>query len=253
MKLLMVIASDEVSELVSFYIKPAGFDLIRYRYVIKAMDNLDEIQADAIIISASDFPRHWKTLLQFARCTAQSASHSASKFACPVILLRGDYFPLEEATKAFYLGVAALLDERLDRPSDIDTLRRVVESLAPASDTEWGARRFGLLFVNPVNGRLVAGEVKGISESMVSFYPFSSMRDIPLNTALEECSLKAGDAVLSPRCALTRHGRVVLLRLLSFPADEGAVFAACLRGRGAEDTERRAAAFTPMPAPTVKR
>jgi hypothetical protein len=237
MKLLMVIASDEVSELVSFYIKPAGFDLIRYRYVIKAMDNLDEIEADAIIISASDFPRHWKTLLQFARCAArrasqsasQSASHSANKPACPVILLRGDHFPLEEATKAFYLGVVALLDERLDRPSDIDTLRRVLHSLAPASDTEWGARRFSLLFVNPVNGRLVAGEVKGISESMLSFYPFSSMRDIPLNTALEECSLKAGDAVLSPRCALTRHGRVVLLRLLSFPADEGAVFAACLR------------------------
>jgi hypothetical protein len=227
MKLLMLIASDEVSELVSFYIKPGGFDLIRYRHAIKAMDNLDEIQADAIIISASDFPRHWKTLLQFTRCAARRATRDANKPACPVILLRGDRFPLEEATKAFYLGVAALLDERLDRPSDIDTLRRVVESLDPASDT---TRRFGLLFVNPMNGRLVAGEVKGISEYMVSFYPFSSMRDIPLNTALEECSLKAGDAVLSPRCALTRHGRVALLRLLSFPADEGAVFEACLRG-----------------------
>jgi hypothetical protein len=225
MKLLMVIASDEVSELVSFYIKPLGFDLIRYRYVIKAMDNLDEIQPDAIIISASDFPRHWKTLLQFAQCTARRAL----KPACPVILLRGDCFPLEEAAKAFYMGVAALLDERLDRPSDIDTLRRVVHSLAPTSVIEQDTRRFGLLLVNPVNGRIVTGEIKGISEAEVSFYPFSSMRDIPLNTALEECSLRAGDAVLSPRCALTRQGRVVVLRFLSFPSDEGAMFAACLR------------------------
>ncbi|MDR1325002.1 MAG: PilZ domain-containing protein [Treponema sp.] len=225
MKLLMVIASDEVSELVSFYIKPLGCNLIHYRYVIKAMDNLDEIQADAIIISASDFPCHWKTLLQFIQCTA----HRVPKPACPMILLRGDYFPLEEAAKAFYMGVAALLDERLDRPSDIDTLRRVIQSLAPASVSEQDTRRFGFLLVNPVNDRLVTGEVKGVSEVQLSFYPLSSMWDIPLNTVLEECSLRAGDAILSPRCAFIRHGRVVLLRFLSFPADEGAIFAACLR------------------------
>ncbi|MDR1399108.1 MAG: PilZ domain-containing protein [Treponema sp.] len=225
MKLLMVIASDEVSELVSFYIRPLGCDLIRYRYVIKAMDNLDEIQADAIIISASDFPRHWKTLLQFIQCTARRVP----KPACPIILLRGDYFPLEEAVKAFYMGVAALLDERLDRPSDIDTLRRVIQSLAPATVSEQDTRRFGLLLVNPVNDRLVTGEVKGVSEVQLSFYPFSSMWDIPLNTVLEECSLRAGDAVLSPRCVLTQYGRVVLLRFLSFPTDEGAMFAAYLR------------------------
>ncbi|MDR2537168.1 MAG: PilZ domain-containing protein [Treponema sp.] len=225
MKLLMVIASDEVSELVSFYIKPLGCDLIRYRYVIKAMDNLDEIQADAIIISASDFPRHWKTLLQFTQCMA----HRVSKPVCPMILLRGDYFPLEEAAKAVYMGIAALLDERLDRPSDIDTLRRVIQSLAPAAANKRDLRRFGFLLVNPVNDRLVTGEVRGVSEVQLSFYPFSSMWDIPLNTVLEECSLRAGTAVFSPRCVFIRHGRVVLLRFLSFPAGEGAMFAAYLR------------------------
>lgn len=225
MKLLMVIASDEVSELVSFYIKPFGCDLIRYRYVIKAMDNLDEIQADAIIISASDFPCHWKMLLQFTQCMARRVP----KPACPLILLRGDYFPLDEAAKAFYMGAAALLDERLDSPSNIDTLRRVIQSLAPAVVSEWDTRRFGFLLVNPVNDHLITGEVMGVSEVQLSFYPFSSLWDIPLNTVLEECSLRAGDAVLSPRCSLTRHGRVVLLRFLSFPADEGALFADYLR------------------------
>ena len=77
------------------------------------MDNLDEIEADAIIISASDFPRLWKTLLQFIQCMA----HGVPKPACPMILLRDGYFLLEEAVKAFYMDVATLLDERLDRPS----------------------------------------------------------------------------------------------------------------------------------------
>jgi hypothetical protein len=67
MKLLLVLGSDETGNLISSYVEPLGFNLIRYRHVIKAMDNVDEIDPTGIIISARDFPRHWKVLVQIGR------------------------------------------------------------------------------------------------------------------------------------------------------------------------------------------
>ncbi|MDR1588437.1 MAG: hypothetical protein LBS57_13370, partial [Treponema sp.] len=34
-------------------------EIIHYSQALKAMDNIEEINPDAIIISACDFPRHW--------------------------------------------------------------------------------------------------------------------------------------------------------------------------------------------------
>jgi hypothetical protein len=79
---------------------------------------------------------------------------------------------------------------------------------------------------------MVTGEVKGISDEYVSFLPSISLSDVPPNTELLECSLRAGEWVLSPRCLLTRQGHEVVLRFLSFPGDEGAILSSYLRGNG---------------------
>jgi hypothetical protein len=226
MKLLMVVASDETSELLSLYIKPLGFDLIRYRYVLKAMDNLDEIEPDAVIMSAHDFPRHWQILLQFARCTFPLRPP-------PFAVLRGACFPFEDAVRAFYLG-ATPLNEQL-RPADIEKLRHVLlngEQKRVSIMERNNKKRFSLMLVNPLTGMMVAGEVKGISDEYVSFRPAISLSEVPSNTELPECSLRAGEWVLSPRCLLTRQGREVVLRFLSFPGDEGAILSSYLRGNG---------------------
>ena len=67
MKLLLVLSSDETYNHISHFVKPLGFELIRYNHILKAMDNIDEIEPAAIIISARDFPRHWKIMVQFVR------------------------------------------------------------------------------------------------------------------------------------------------------------------------------------------
>jgi hypothetical protein len=227
MKLLMVIASDETSKLLSLYIKPLGFNLIRYRYVLKAMDNLDEIEPDAVIMSARDFPRHWQILLQFVRCTFPLTP-------LPFVVLRSACFPFEDAVRAFYLG-ATPLDEQLSRPADIEILRRVVLNEEPKRISIMernNKKRFSLMLVNPLTGIMVAGEVKGISDEYVSFLPAISLSEVPPNTELPECSLRAGEWVLSPRCLLTRQGREVVLRFLSFPGDEGAILSSYLRDNG---------------------
>jgi hypothetical protein len=84
----------QIRRILYLYVKPLGFELIRYHHVLKAMDNIDETDPSGIIISARDFPRHWKTMVQFVRS-------ERPKDACPIIILKGENFPLEETSKAF--------------------------------------------------------------------------------------------------------------------------------------------------------
>ncbi|MDR3333563.1 MAG: PilZ domain-containing protein [Treponema sp.] len=230
MNLLLVLGSDNAYNPLAFYVKALGFDLIRYRYVLKAMDNLEEVNPALIIISAQDFPRHWKVLLQFIRS-------ERSKVVCPVILLRGDNFPLEEASKAFYLGVNGLIAESLDTPAEVDRFQELLRGVVPVKSR----RGFGFLFSRPQDKLIITGEVKAISPSGLSFYPYQCalMRDIPIYTELPACSLRAGDAILSPVCKLIHPGRIVLLEFLSFPGNEQAIFNAYLEGTPSEEVIQR--------------
>ncbi|MDR2798781.1 MAG: PilZ domain-containing protein [Treponema sp.] len=233
MKLLLVIGSDDTFDRVSYYTTSMGFDLIRYRYVLKSMDNLDEVDPQGIIISAQDFPWHWKVLLQFVRS-------ERTKEACPIIILKGIQFPLEASSKAFYLGVNGLVMEALDDPREIKRLQDLLRAAIPAQEQyrvrryfEDAWNRFGFVISNPVNKLLITGRVTHISAGGISFYPdgIVSMKDIPVNRELPGCSLRAGEAILSPVCKLIHPGRVVILEFLSFPNNEQAMLEAYLQGR----------------------
>jgi hypothetical protein len=221
MKLLLVVASDDTYDLISLYIRPLGFELIRYRHIIKAMDNVDETDPAGVIISANDFPRHWKAMVQFIRT-------ERPKEMCPVIILTGKKFPLESTTQAFYIGVSGIVNETLSTP-DLDRLQTIISRYIPVDErrrsrrfytAEWS--RFGLLISNPRDKTIIPGEVKDISASGLSFSPaYSSlMNGIGLHTVLPQCSLRAGDLILSPICRLVRGGRIVSLEFASFPAGE---------------------------------
>ncbi|MDR1970430.1 MAG: PilZ domain-containing protein [Treponema sp.] len=221
MKLLLALASDDTYDLISLYIRPLGFELVRYRHIVKAMDNLDEVDPAAVIISANDFPRHWKAMVQFIRA-------ERPKEICPVIILTGKNFPLESTTQAFYIGVSGIVDETLS-PSDLERLQTIISRYIPVDERrrarrfyagEWS--RFGLLISNPQDKTIIPGEIKAISSSGLSFSPaYSSlMKDIKTHTVLPQCSLRAGDLILSPSCRMVRSGRIVSLEFISFPPGE---------------------------------
>jgi hypothetical protein len=230
MKLLLLLCSEDTSKIVSWYAKPLGFDPVWYRHVLKAMDNLDEIDPDVVIISARDFPRHWKLFLQFLQCVCAS---------CPVIILRGDAFPLEDSAQAIFLGANALIAEALEDPADLDRLLAVLSKAVPVEErhlarryyeAEWN--RFGFVFSSPGDKCIVTGEVKNISPTHIAFCPdqAEALRRIAVNTELRDCSLRAGEAALSPVCTLLRPGRVALFEFRSFPPHERELFDAYLHG-----------------------
>ncbi|GHV87566.1 hypothetical protein AGMMS50255_8620 [Spirochaetia bacterium] len=221
MKLLLVLCSDDTRDLISLHLEPLGFEMVRYSHVLKAMDNVDEVDPAAIIISASDFPRHWKTLVQFVRS-------ERSRESCPIIILHHGEFPPDESDQAFHIEVSGIVDEKLDA-GEIDRLQSILTRYVPAKEKRRTRRffnvedsHFGLLISNPKDNVIIPGTIKNISSSGLSFLPVyaAPMRDIGADTILSGCSLRAGNRILSPVCRLVSPGPIVSLEFVSFPPEE---------------------------------
>ncbi len=67
MKALLISDDESIVTPLDSYLKNHQFDTIIYKWLIKALDNIEEIKPDLIVISAAEYPRHWKTLVQFVK------------------------------------------------------------------------------------------------------------------------------------------------------------------------------------------
>jgi hypothetical protein len=221
MKLLLVLGSDSTYKQLFYCLRPLGFEMIRYFHALKAMDNIDEIDPQAIIISAVDFPRHWKTMVQFFRS-------ERTKDDCPIVILKGENFSMDDSSKASYIGVSGTIFESLET-EEVDRLQNILDRHLPVEEKRRSRRyridpwqRFGFVFNHPESGVLVTGQIKDISRGGLSFLPDDKtlVESIAINTKLENCSLRAGELILTPVCRLVRIGRLVSMEFLSLPPGE---------------------------------
>jgi hypothetical protein len=216
MKLLLVSGSGEAEHAIAENIGPLGFDLIRYGHVLKAMDNIDEIDPVGIIISAVDFPRHWKVMVQFVR-------NEWDKTRCPIILLRGKNFSGEDAAKAFQIGVSGIVLEEMSQPREIDRLQSILSRYIDVEDKRRSRRfhaepqsRFAFCLCNPADKAIVTGTVKTVSATGISFSPDDPARidTIAENDELPECSFRIGDDIIAPICRMIRKGTETSLEFI---------------------------------------
>ena len=105
MKALVISDRQEIADYVTPLLKKEGFDIIRYKWIIKALDNIEEIQPDVVVLSADEYPRQWKTLAGFVQ------SGIGGKDA-KVYLYEDQPLSDEDKEKASGLGVG-LFDELL--------------------------------------------------------------------------------------------------------------------------------------------
>lgn len=101
MKALLISDDQNFLDIIELFLKNKGFDIIKYRWLIKALDNIEEIKPDCIVVSASEYPRHWKTLVQFA-----SSSIGAEKTA--VVLYNSTPMNDDDIAKVDLLGITAV-------------------------------------------------------------------------------------------------------------------------------------------------
>ncbi|WP_296706400.1 hypothetical protein [Treponema sp. UBA7570] len=103
MKALLVADNQIAIDNISQVLETAGYDVIIYKWLLKALDNVEEIAPHLIIVSTKDYPRHWKTLTQYAQTVCTS-------YKPQVILYSEGGLEDEEAQKAKALNVRGIFD-----------------------------------------------------------------------------------------------------------------------------------------------
>jgi hypothetical protein len=232
MKALLVVEDDDLAEMVRCNVQPLGLDIIHYRDPIKALDNLDEIAPDAVIMSARDYPRHWKTIVVDIRAARPKA-------ACAIILLKGEYFPFEEAAKAAYLGVNGVIKENISEPAELDRFVQILKRYIQIDDARVSDRhapgptdRFGFVFSHPETYLTITGVIETISSDGVSFFPESRalVADLEPGCVIDDASLRVDTSILSFRCKLVRN-EVIMAFVFECDEDQRQVLAEYISGR----------------------
>jgi hypothetical protein len=222
MKALLLIEDDDKAREVERHVKPLGFETIRYRNPVKALDNLDEIEPDAIIASALDFPRHWKIITDVVRSTK-------SKNECVIILLRGQKFGGDEVAKAKLLDVNGIVSEKLDENAERDGFSAFFRPRDSAKDSASSAMlevgpgdRLCLLLSHPKTTRIFGGSIQAISRLGLSFLPErgEELAHLANGTLFTDCSLRVGDKILSPQARIARSGLPLKLSFEGLPVEE---------------------------------
>lgn len=214
MKAMIIADSDETVRNVERYVSPLGFDSVHYRSAVKALDNIGEIEPDAVFISSGDFPRHWKAIVQFIRS-------DTGKDRTVIVLLTGDRFTAEDADKAIHIGVQAIVRETLDSAEDEPKLAQVFARYksveGPAGTARYAyenlAEKAAFMFTNPLTEAIVTGRLERLDPEGLQFRPDvpSSAADLCEGDRVGECSLKLGEDLISADCKVRKGGTILRL------------------------------------------
>lgn len=163
MKALIISNKREIIEFTASFLKKNDYDVITYRWFIKALDNLEEIQPDLIILSAAEYPRHWKTLASFLE--SGIGGNNAQLYLYDQKSLSD-----EEKRKAQKLGVKAfiqsLTEENLENAippaKNRDNSQKIVENFSDElnirkKENLLAAFKNKIIFTNPVSGNFIFG------------------------------------------------------------------------------------------------
>ncbi len=98
MKVLLISDDKKNLEILDRALCKNDYDTIIYHWLLKALDNIEEISPDFCIVSLPDYPRHWKILSQFVK--SENLRNN-----CKVILFSPEKLSEEENKKAEELGI----------------------------------------------------------------------------------------------------------------------------------------------------
>ena len=207
MKAIIICDDEELIGKVDSALASLSYDTIIYRWLLKALDNIEEIRPDIVVVSASDYPRHWKTLTQFIK------SGIAGKIP-DVILYVPKSFSETEKMKAQKLGIKGIFDscdedgmsffrsiinsptgdvspdpEKADKERSAEAAS-ISETLSAEglSDSKIGTA----VFTHPKTGAFVNGTLRTLSDGSAEFTADipSLAAEIASGDKIEELSLR---------------------------------------------------------------
>jgi hypothetical protein len=218
MKMILVAASGQHAAALGYHLKPLGFTLEHIADPVRVLEHLDDLNPNAILFHAGDFPRHWKPLLKVAR-------ERRAREELIFLLIAPPDFEMEEAAKAAHLGVNGILKPNLTEKEELYRLEEIVRRYQAVQDKRNFARlvptsaaEVSFAFTHPRRLAYVSGRVKEISIQGSSFLPAlpSAVEDLAAGTEIRNCSLKVGDRLIAVTCKVTRNREELGFQFLSF-------------------------------------
>ena len=218
MKMILVAADDAHAAELGFHLKPLGFALQYIADPVRVLEELEDLNPDAILFHAGDFPRHWKPLLKVAR-------EERGRKELIFLLITPPEFEMEEAAKAVHLGVNGMLKPAFTEKEELYRLEEIIRRYQTVPDKRTFTRlvpsapgELGFAFTHPRRMAFVSGSVKEISIQGSSFLPSrpSVVEDISAGTEIRDCTLKVGDRLFAVSCRVTRNREEMGFQFLSF-------------------------------------
>ena len=218
MKMILVAARGGDAIPLGYHLKPLGFTVEHMKDPVAVTERLDEIDPQAIIFDAGDFPRHWKPLLTLVR-------EKKPKEELIFLLVAPSDFPAEDAWKAAHLGVNGILAGNFADRQELYRLEEIVRRYRSVSDKRnftrlvpQGEDELGFAFTHPRRLALVTGRVREISIQGSSFLPArpTAVEDLAVGTEIRDCSLRIEDRIISVTCKVTRNRAELGFQFLTF-------------------------------------
>jgi len=216
MQILLVAEDDSYAELLRPFFQPRGCRIIHYRHPLKAQDNLREIEPDIILYNASDFPRHWKLMLQTLR-------EKYTKRESVFILLEEEDFPIDEADKALYLGANGIIFTEDLRKQNYEALENLLSRyrLLPSVGSTAAylpshEETISFIFPHPGTGKLITGIITALSLYEASFEADAptDILDLTEGSSIQEGRLKMGTTLVTLPVIIKKNmGKVVTFTL----------------------------------------
>jgi hypothetical protein len=217
MKALIVARNEALRNLLAYHLKPLDFEILHSSDPVAVLENLEELEPEMLLVSAVDFPRHWKTLVKVLR-------QKRSKEECVFILLAGE-MPFEEAAKATHLGVNGIVGADLADKQQVRQLGQVFRRYRSLKDKRRFHRliltpqeRAQLVFMHPRSSAIITGSLSEISIQGASFKPvdMDSTSDLRRGEELPLAALRVGDDIVGLSCRVSRNRGEMGLQFTSF-------------------------------------
>ena len=235
---LLISGSQDEYGSIKSVLSEKDYNVIHYTNFMKAFDNLDDINPDIIIISAQDYPRHWK-IISFAAhyrvsmktIVLVNQNFTEQKDANFLSACLFTYDTEENFNKSLFLEVLKFSEEPVSEIQDnIDTLDSsesitstkinydeyfdeedfpapTVEELLSRSANEYisTGSKCNFVYMNPSVMSIITGKVVSFIYPEICFMPDrkEGFQSIYIGQILDDCSLKTEIGLSSVKTCVT--------------------------------------------------
>ena len=204
MKALVIADDESVIARFNSILTKCGYDCIVYRWLLKALDNVEEIAPHLVVISTRDYPRHWKTFVQYV-------SGIEGNTIPKIILFIDKDFSLDEKKKAQALNITAMLPSECSDNDFIQIISHiqitpVIKQNDVAQSDEIKQVQCMFIYTNPVTGIYETGTVRSYTDNILCLEP-DNLKEVQMlmeGMHIAPCTIKCNGHISSV-CALVKE------------------------------------------------